>query len=146
MVGMRRSLVTVVVAAVIAPLALSGCGDKQKSAAAATAGPTPGASVSAGPSGAPDTEAATVPISLSVTPASGKTGVPTSAEVAFQVSGAKVTSVTLTDSKGKAVVGALRDDGSSWVPGKTLKTKERYAASVVATSASGLTRTVRTSF
>src|SRR5512138_1888720 len=108
MVGMRRSLVTVVVAAVIAPLALSGCGDKQKPAAAASAA---GASPSA--SAAPDTEAATVPITLTVTPASGKTGVPTGAEVGFQVSGAKVTSVTLTDSKGKAVAGALRDDGSS---------------------------------
>src|SRR5919201_1606117 len=101
MVGMRRSLVAVVVAALIAPFALSGCGDKQKPAAAA-------------------------PPSVS--------------------SGAKVTSVTLTDSKGKAVAGALRDDGSSWVPGKTLKTKETYAASVVATSDSGLTKTVRTTF
>ena len=136
---MRRSLVTVVVAAVIAPLVLSGCGDKQKPAAAAPA-PSASASVS------PNTESADVPINLSVTPASGKTNVPTSAEVGFQVSGAKVTSVTLTDSKGKAVAGALRDDGSSWVPGKTLKTKERYAASVVATSDSGLTKTVRTTF
>src|SRR4051794_35186371 len=143
MVGMRRSLMTVVVAAMIAPLALSGCGDKHKSAAAA---PAPSASVSAGASGSPDTESAAVPINLSVTPAGGKTNVPTSAEVGFRVSGAKVTSVTLTDSKGKAVAGALREDGSSWVPGKTLKTKETYAASVVATSDSGLTKTVRTSF
>jgi lipoprotein-anchoring transpeptidase ErfK/SrfK len=143
MVGMRRSLMTVVVAAMIAPLALSGCGDKHKSAAAA---PAPSASVSAGASGSPDTESAAVPINLSVTPAGGKTNVPTSAEVGFQVSGAKVTAVTLTDSKGKAVAGALRADGSSWVPGKTLKTKEKYAASVVATSDSGLTKTVRTTF
>ncbi|WP_030439795.1 L,D-transpeptidase [Actinoplanes subtropicus] len=140
MVGMRRSLMTVVVAAVIAPMALAGCGDKQKAAAAATP------AASAGASSAPSAESATVPITLSVTPASGKTDVPTSAEVGFQVSGAKVTSVTLTDSKGKAVSGALRDDGSSWVPGKTLKTKETYAASVVATSDRGLTKTVRTSF
>ncbi len=137
---MRRSLMTVVVAAVIAPMALAGCGDKQKAAAAATP------AASAGASSAPSAESATVPITLSVTPASGKTDVPTSAEVGFQVSGAKVTSVTLTDSKGKAVSGALRDDGSSWVPGKTLKTKETYAASVVATSDRGLTKTVRTSF
>ena len=143
---MRRSLMTVVVALVLAPLALSGCGDKQKPAAAAPAGAVPSASVSAGPSGSPNTESADVPITLSVTPASGKTNVPTSAEVGFQVSGAKVTSVTLTDSKGKAVAGALREDGSSWVPGKTLKTKETYAASVVATSDSGLTKTVRTTF
>lgn len=140
---MRRSLVTVVVAAVIVPLVLSGCGDKQKAAAAA-----PGVSASAGvgTDGSAAPESADVPINLAVTPATGKTDVPTSAEVGFQVSGGKVTSVTLTDSKGKAVAGELREDGSSWVPGKTLKTEERYAASVVATSDSGLTKTVRTIF
>src|SRR3954447_12714557 len=121
MVGMRRSLMTVVVAAVIAPLVLSGCGDKQKSAAAA---PAPNVSVSADAGGSAAPESADVPISLSVTPATGKTDVPTSAEVGFQVSGGKVTSVTLTDSKGKAVAGQLREDGSSWVPGQTLKTRE----------------------
>ena len=69
---MRRSLMTVVVAVVIAPLALAGCGDKQKPAAAATA-PSAGASAGA----APSTESVNVPITLSVTPADGKTGVPT---------------------------------------------------------------------
>ena len=98
MVGVRRLLMTVVVAGVIAPLALSGCGDKQRPAAAAT----PSASASA--SGAPSTEPTKVPITLAVTPAGGKTDVPTSVEVGFRVSGAKVTSVTLTDSKGKVVL------------------------------------------
>jgi lipoprotein-anchoring transpeptidase ErfK/SrfK len=141
MVGMRRSLVTVMVAAVIAPLALSGCGDNKKPAAAAAATIVPSASASA-----PPVESAAVPISLAVTPASGKTGVPLSTEVGVAVTGAKVTSVKLTDSKGKAVAGTLRDDGSSWVPSSTLKPKEKYAASVVATSDSGLTKTAATSF
>ncbi|MFF5290992.1 L,D-transpeptidase [Paractinoplanes globisporus] len=145
MVGMRRRLMAVVVLAVVAPLALSGCGDKQQPAAAAGASAGPSDSASPGASG-PAPESATVPIELSVTPTAGKTGVPVSAEIGFKVTGAKVTSVTLTGSDGKAVPGALRDDGSSWVPGKTLKTKERYAASVVATSDSGLTKTVRTTF
>jgi lipoprotein-anchoring transpeptidase ErfK/SrfK len=145
MVGMRRSLVTVVVAAVIAPLALSGCGDNKKPAAAwASAGP--GASADPSASGAPPTESASVPIVLSVTPAAGKKDVPVSAEIGFKVSGAKVTSVTLKDKAGKAVSGALREDGSTWVPSKTLKTKQTYAASVVATSDSGLTKTVSTTF
>jgi lipoprotein-anchoring transpeptidase ErfK/SrfK len=142
MVGMRRSLVTAVVAAVIAPLALSACGDDRKPAAASFK-EAPSASA---PVSAPPTEAAAVPIELSVTPASGKKDVPLSAELGLSVSGAKVTSVTLTDSKGKAVSGKLRDDASSWVPGQTLKPKQTYAASVVATSDSGLTKTVTTSF
>jgi len=141
---MRRSLVTAVVAAVIAPLALSACGDGKKPAAASFKEGV-SASASAAPS-APTTEAAAVPIELSVTPAAGKKDVPLSTELGLEVAGAKVTSVTLTGSDGKAVPGALRDDGSSWVPGKTLKTKETYAASVVATSDSGLTKTVRTTF
>ncbi|WP_433301587.1 Ig-like domain-containing protein [Actinoplanes sp. CA-030573] len=145
MVGMRRSLVAVVVAAVIAPLALSACGDDKKPAAFAAGQPS--ASTSAGPSAsAPQPESAAVPIELTVTPVSGKKDVPVSAEIGFKVAGAKVTSVTLKDSKGKPVAGELRDDGSSWVPSKTLKTKESYAASVVATSDSGLTKTVGTTF
>ena len=139
---MRRSLVTVVVAAVIAPLALSGCGDNKKPASAAAA-----ASADPSASGAPPlTESAAVPITLSVTPAVGKKNVPVSAEIGFKVTGAKVTSVTLKDGAGKAVSGALREDGSTWVPSKTLKAKQTYAASVVATSDSGLTKTVSTTF
>jgi lipoprotein-anchoring transpeptidase ErfK/SrfK len=144
MVGMRRTLVAVVVA-VIAPLALIGRDDGRSSAWAgpAVAAPSgPGADAGTGR----QVEVATVPISLSVTPARDRKNVPVSAEVGLRVSGAEVTSVTLTDSKGKTVPGALRDDRSAWVPGKTLKPEEKYAASVVATSASGLTKTVATTF
>ena len=138
---MRRSLVTVMVAAVIAPLALSGCGDNKK--------PVASASVSAGSSAtasAPPTESAAVPIALAVTPAAGKKNLPLSTEIGLQVAGAKITSVTLKDGAGKAVSGTLRDDGSSWVPSKTLKAKTTYAASVVATADDGTTKTAATSF
>jgi lipoprotein-anchoring transpeptidase ErfK/SrfK len=142
MVGMRRKLVTVVVVAVIAPGALSGCGDNKKSAA--WVGTPAGAAASA--SEAPAIESAAVPVELAITPAAGKKDVPVSAEIGLDVSGGKVTSVSLKDSGGKAISGSLRDDGSAWVPSKTLKTKETYAASVVATSDSGLTRTATTTF
>jgi lipoprotein-anchoring transpeptidase ErfK/SrfK len=142
MVGMRRLLVTVVVGAVIAPLALSGCGDNKKPAAWVG----PGASVAPSASAGPIVEAAAVPISLSVTPAAGKKDVPVSSEIGLQVSGAKVTSVTLKDGAGKAVAGTFREDRSAWVPSSTLKTKQTYAASVVATSDSGLTKTATTTF
>src|SRR4051794_29200665 len=141
MVSMRRSLVMVAVTAVLAPLALTACGDNKKPAAwVGSASAQPGVSPSAG---AP---APSVPIALAITPASGKKDVPVSAEIGVKVSGATVTSVTVKDEAGKAVSGALREDGSAWVPGKTLKTKQRYAASVLATAPDGQTKTVTTSF
>jgi lipoprotein-anchoring transpeptidase ErfK/SrfK len=140
MVSMRRSLVAVVALALTAPLALAACGGNKKPAAFVQA---PGAGPS---SGAPVLESATAPLSLSVTPAAGKTGVPVSAEIGVKVSGGKVSRVSLTDAAGKAVSGTLRADGSAWVPSNTLKTKRRYAATVVATAADGRTTTVSTTF
>jgi lipoprotein-anchoring transpeptidase ErfK/SrfK len=145
MVSMRRSLVAVVVTAVMAPLALSGCGDKKQPAAAAWVG-SPSAGASASASAEPLTEAATVPVQVTLTPAAGKKDVPVSAEIGFKISGGKVASVTLKDSKGRAVAGALREDGSAWVPSKTLKTDQAYVASVVATADGGQSKTVTTSF
>ncbi|MGK5681190.1 Ig-like domain-containing protein [Actinoplanes sp. URMC 104] len=141
---MRRTLVAVVAMAVITPVALVACGkdDKQPSAWVGT----PSASASAGPSATGREESATVPIDLAVTPAAGKTDVPVSAEIGFKVAGAKVTQVTLKDSKGAAVAGALREDGTAWVPAAPLKTKQKYVASVVATTDSGQTATKSTTF
>src|SRR3954454_2428066 len=140
MVSMRRSLVAVVVTAVMTPLLLSACGDKGDK------GDKKDASIAAPARSAPVTESAVAPVSLTLTPAAGKKNVPVSAEIGLKVSGGKVSTVTLTDSKGKAVSGGLRDDGSAWVPSKPLKTKQRYAASVVATAADGSTKTATTSF
>lgn len=138
---MRRKLVTVVVAAVIAPLALS-CGDQKASSSwvESVAGPAPAVGATR------EIESAPVPVQLAITPAAGRKDLPVSTEIGLKVSGATVTAVTLKDSKGNLVPGTLREDGSAWVPGKTLKTKERYAASVVATSARGLTKTASTTF
>jgi lipoprotein-anchoring transpeptidase ErfK/SrfK len=147
MVGMRRSLVTVVVAAVVAPLALAACGENNKKPTAwvgTGASTAPSASTSAGDGRV--VESAAVPIALSVTPAAGKKNVPVSTEIGLKVSGAKITTVTLKDGDGKAVSGSLREDGSAWVPSKTLKARKTYAASVVATSDSGVTKTATTTF
>ena len=138
---MRRTLVAVVTAVVVVPLGLAACGDEKKPAA--QVGPSAGPSASAG---GPVTESAVVPISLAITPAVGKTEVPVSAEIGLKVSGAKVTTVTLKDAGGAAVAGKLREDGSAWVPNKPLKTKQRYAASVVATAENGQTKSATTNF
>jgi lipoprotein-anchoring transpeptidase ErfK/SrfK len=147
MVGMRRSLMTVVAALVIAPLALSGCGDKKSGTTAAWAAPDTSSSAAPGASsGGPVTESADVPINLSVTPAAGKKDVPVSAEIGVSLTAGKVTTVSLTDAAGKAVAGKLREDGTSWVPASTLKAKTTYAASVTATTDAGLTKTATTTF
>ena len=145
---MRRTLVAVIAMAVITPVALAGCGKDDDKGASAWMG-TPSAGASAGPSASAGTsreESATVPISLAVTPAAGKTGVPVSAEIGLKVAGAKVTTVTVKDAAGKAVAGTLREDGSAWVPSAPLKTKQKYAVSVVATAGNGTTKTASTTF
>jgi lipoprotein-anchoring transpeptidase ErfK/SrfK len=125
-----RRLVAIVVLAVVAPLALAACGGGTKAA------PTPWITlpVAATPS-APAPPAG--PVSLTLSPASGKKDVPISAEIGLKVAGGKVTAVVLKDESGKAVSGTLRDDGSSWVPSKPLKTEQRYEASVTAENAAG---------
>nr|WP_221381226.1 Ig-like domain-containing protein [Actinoplanes polyasparticus] len=145
---MRRTLVAVMAMAVITPVALAGCGKDDDKGASAWMG-TPSAGASAGPSAGAGTsreESAIVPISLAVTPAAGKTGVPVSAEIGLKVAGAKVTTVTVKDAAGKAVAGTLREDGSAWVPSSPLKTKQKYAVNVVATADDGTTKTAGTTF
>ncbi|GIE52540.1 hypothetical protein Ani05nite_60740 [Amorphoplanes nipponensis] len=148
---MRRSLVAVVALVVVTPLALAACSKDEKTA-------TPAAWVGAAPSSAPSgglpESGVTAPgetggssaASLTVTPATGKKDVPVSAEIGFKVSGGKVTSVALKDAAGKAVAGALREDGSSWVPSKPLKTNKKYEATVTAVDAAGATKTAGTTF
>ncbi|MBO3739716.1 L,D-transpeptidase [Actinoplanes flavus] len=144
MVHLRRSLAAIMALGLIAPLAACGDDDTKPAFAdpAATASTTPGAS------NAPVTESTSAagPVALSITPTADKKNVPVSAEIGLKVSGGTVTSVTLTDAKGKAVAGELREDGSAWVPAKPLKTKQTYAAKVVATGSDGQTTTASTSF
>jgi lipoprotein-anchoring transpeptidase ErfK/SrfK len=146
MVGMRRSLVAVVALVVVTPLALAACsGGEDKPDPAAWVGTSP----SSGASGVPEsgeTGGAVAPVSLSVTPATGKKDVPISAEIGFKVSGGKVTTVALKDASGKEVAGALREDGSAWVPSKPLKVSKRYDATVTAVDGAGATKTASTSF
>ena len=144
---MRRSLVTVVMAAMIAPLALAACSDNKGSDNKGEKAPVAGASAPATENAGATPTASAVPVSLSLTPAAGKKDVPVSTEIGLKVGGGgQISAVTLKDAAGKAVSGKLRDDGSSWVPSKPLQTKQRYVASVVATGAAGQSTTATTSF
>jgi lipoprotein-anchoring transpeptidase ErfK/SrfK len=148
MSGVRRSLVLVaaVALAVIAPLTLTACkgaGDNKAAAPWLTSAPSAPASSAPTESGTAG-GASTATIKLS--PANGNKNVPISAEIGVKVSGGEVATVALKDAKGNSVAGALREDGSAWVPRKPLKNKQRYAATVTATDGAGAIRTETTSF
>jgi lipoprotein-anchoring transpeptidase ErfK/SrfK len=147
---MRRSVVAVVALVVVTPLALAACGsgddDTKAEKPAWVASPSSSVAASGQPeSGTNDTGGATA-VSLTVTPATGKKNVPISAEIGFKVTGGEVKTVELKDEGGKAVAGALRADGSSWVPAKPLKNSKKYAATVTAVDAAGQVKTQTTSF
>jgi hypothetical protein len=63
-------------------------------------------------------------------PIEGASGVPTSAEIVFKAGSNEKATVELSDADGKAVDGAMRADGSSWVPASQLKYATKYTAKV----------------
>jgi lipoprotein-anchoring transpeptidase ErfK/SrfK len=69
-------------------------------------------------------------------PKDGATKVPTSTEVTF-AAGTKDADVKLVDADGKAVDGAMRADGSSWLPGTQLAYSTKYTLTVTATASNG---------
>jgi lipoprotein-anchoring transpeptidase ErfK/SrfK len=136
---MNRRLVALVAVAVVAPLGLGGCGAKHK-----TTGTTAAAQPVATPAASPPAPAG--PLTLSISPAKGKTGLSISTEIGLSITNGKVGTVELKGPDGKAVAGAPRDDESSWVPSKPLAPKTKYTATVTATGDDGTTKTASTEF
>lgn len=66
-------------------------------------------------------------------PADAATDISTASEIAFKATNAATTSVTLADADGNAVDGAMRADGTGWVPATQLKYATTYTATVTAT-------------
>jgi hypothetical protein len=86
-------------------------------------------------------------VEMTVTPADGATDVAVSAEIGVKApDGGQVTGVTLTDNTGAAVKGAMRADGTSWVPDSPLKYTTTYKAVVEAKDAKGKTGSKTVSF
>ncbi|GIJ25077.1 hypothetical protein Vqi01_02390 [Micromonospora qiuiae] len=83
---------------------------------------------------------------LTVTPAEGARDVPISGEIGTQVKHGRITAVQITDDKGATVAAEPREDGSGWVPSKTLQPKRTYTAEVTATGDRGKTVTRKTTF
>ncbi|MBB5869263.1 lipoprotein-anchoring transpeptidase ErfK/SrfK [Allocatelliglobosispora scoriae] len=89
---------------------------------------------------------AIAPPTLDITPAAKAKQVPVSAEIAVRTTDGRVTALDVTDDKGVAVRGAMRADGSSWVPAKPLGYQRTYTVAATATGAYGQATTQRTSF
>ena len=121
--GRRAARLLMVAAAV--PLVVTGCTSVGKQDRAA------------GRSGPP---------SVVISPAANTRDVPTSAEISAKVTGGKASAFSLTDDKGAKVDGALRPDGSSWLPSKALKNKQSYTAEVTVVNKKGKPSTQKSTF
>ena len=69
---------------------------------------------------------------LIAAPADGETGVSTAGELSLTGPAAASARVTLTDADGASVEGAMRPDGSGWVPATQLRYSTSYTAAVTA--------------
>lgn len=86
------------------------------------------------------------PVTLDVTPTANAKNLPITTEVGTTVRGGTVAAVTLTDKGGHRVVGAMRPDGSSWVPNAPLEFGTTYTARVTANGADGQQASRTTTF
>src|SRR4051794_23557413 len=135
-------------AAVVLFFGLVACGGLSL-AACDGPGPTTGGGPAArfypAPAGS-SSRAAAAPASISLTPAPGSTNVPISTEIGTATAGGPVPSVSLMDSAGHPVAGALRDDASAWVPATALSFSTAYTATINVASADGHVTSFHTNF
>ena len=134
---MRRTRLqgVLLVLTVTASFALAGCGiNEPRQVAVALQRP-----VASGTAG-------TAPVSLDITPQSGTTNVPVTAEIGTTLSNGTIGDVALLDPSGARVTGSMRADGTSWVPDHPLDNGVSYTATVTATGAGGTTTTKTTTF
>jgi lipoprotein-anchoring transpeptidase ErfK/SrfK len=85
-------------------------------------------------------------VALDITPAVNARNLPITTEIGTKVSGGTVDAVTLTEQGGGKVRGAMRPDGSSWLPDEPLKLGKTYTANVTASDSEGRTVTRTTTF
>lgn len=111
--------------------ALTGCAK-----ASATTWQSAGSSPSARPSAS---ASAAAPVASITAPLNGASNVPAATELALSTTDPASTSVTLTDPSGATVPGAVRPDGSAWVPASPLKYGTAYTATV-STNGAGTTK------
>jgi lipoprotein-anchoring transpeptidase ErfK/SrfK len=81
-----------------------------------------------------------------VAPVDGAQDVVTSTELEFTLQGTSTADVTLADANGNTIAGAMREDGSSWLPDKQLKYATKYTATIKATKSDGSSAQAATTF
>ena len=116
-----RRIASVVLAVLLAATAAGAAG--------CTGGPDGGGETGAGSSGGKADKGPTV----ALTPADKATDVPVSTEIAPDGEGTKLKEVSLAAQDGQEVAGALREDGSSWVPTEPLAYTTTYTVTATAT-------------
>ncbi|HEX5595946.1 MAG TPA: Ig-like domain-containing protein [Micromonosporaceae bacterium] len=79
-------------------------------------------------------------------PADGATEVPAATDITFTTANAMDTTVELTDAAGKAIEGALSEDGTSWLPAGQLAYGATYTATITATGDDGKASTASSTF
>jgi lipoprotein-anchoring transpeptidase ErfK/SrfK len=94
---------------------------------------------------AKDAGQAATQFALAVTPATGAKNLPVSTEIGIKLAGGRITAVSLTKKDSAAKLkGAVRDDGSAWIPASPLAFATAYTATVTATSTDGARTESRT--
>ena len=79
-------------------------------------------------------------------PADRSADVPAAAELEFTTEGTRNVEVAMTDAGGNPVNGAMRADGSSWIPGEQLEWGTQYSATIKATKSDGTSAEAKTTF
>jgi lipoprotein-anchoring transpeptidase ErfK/SrfK len=132
--GRRREWL-VVALATVALMTTSACTPAQQAAGQ-----------QAGPVATPTPTVAPVALSLAIRPDAGAKNLPVSSEVGITLTGGTVSDVSVTKSGGGKISGAMRDDGTSWVPAAPLNPATTYQVSVTAQGEGGQTDTKTTNF
>jgi lipoprotein-anchoring transpeptidase ErfK/SrfK len=125
--GRRRTAVGLAAAALVAALGVSSC---QSGSAPAAAAPKAAATTTA-------TAQPADPATVSVTPQDGSRTARPDRPVRVSADGGVLSSVTLTDSKGRPVEGAFTEDHAGWTSTGRLAVRTTYTVSAVATNSAG---------
>lgn len=130
-IGRRRILIGAGLAGVAATTGLAACSSSD----------TPLWTSPQSPKADPNAAAATI-----TTPAADATDVPAATEIAYELRNASGATVELKAADGTVIEGALRADGTAWVPAATLAYGAKYTVTVTATGSDGTSASATSSF
>ncbi|GCD96289.1 L,D-transpeptidase [Embleya hyalina] len=101
---------------------------------------------SGGTGGGTNKKVAAGPATIAITPADGTKSVETDGVLKVDATGGKLTSVVVTDAKGKTVDGQISPDGIGWKPAAPLANGGAYTVAAKAANADGAEVTAQSKF